>query len=206
MMSPEGGQPAPSHDHGHESHGSKAKTDAMPAPRQDLDEPHGLKLNIPPAFAGEFGPVLTAYLKTQDALSHDKNKAAQDAAAELRKALAGVDISLLTGEAHVAWMKEADGMTKTATAITASADIQMARSAFALLSESMIVAAKCYGAAPETVHRFHCPMAFGDRGADWLQRKDKTENPYFGSAMFRCGVKKETIEQRKAGGEPDDRN
>jgi Cu(I)/Ag(I) efflux system membrane fusion protein len=115
-------------------------------------------------------------------------------------------MSLLTGQAHVAWMKEAEGMTKAANGITGSADIQTAREAFALLSESMIVATKCYGAATETVHRFHCPMAFGDRGGDWLQRKDKTENPYFGSAMFRCGVKKETIEQRRAGGESDDRD
>ncbi len=206
MMSPEGGQPVPSHDHGDGQHQGTAKTDPMPSPRQDLDAPDGLKLNIPPAFAGEFAPVLTAYLKTQEALSHDEHKKAQDAGKTLRAALAGVDMSLLTGEAHVAWMREAEGMTKAATDITGSADIQVARAAFALLSESMIVAAKCYGAEKETVHRFHCPMAFGDRGGDWLQRKDKTENPYFGSTMFRCGVKKETIGQRSAGGASDDRD
>ena len=115
-------------------------------------------------------------------------------------------MSLLTGKAHVAWMKESEGMTKAAHDITSSADIQMARAAFALLSESIIVAAKRYGGATETVHRFHCPMAFGDRGADWLQRKNKTENPYFGSTMFRCGVKKETIGQPSAGGKSDDRD
>ena len=206
MMSPEGGQPPPSHDHGQKPHQANAKTERMPSPRQDLDKPDGLKLNVPPAFAGEFRPVLAAYLKTQDALSHDQHKQAQSAAAELGKALAGVDMTLLTGKAHVAWMKESGGMTKAAHDITASADIQMARAAFALLSESMIVAAKCYGGATETVHRFHCPMAFGDRGADWLQRKDKTENPYFGSTMFRCGVKRETIGRRRAGGESDDRD
>ncbi|MBU0719697.1 MAG: efflux RND transporter periplasmic adaptor subunit, partial [Planctomycetes bacterium] len=206
MMSPEGGQPAPSHDHGQEQHQGNAKTDRMPSPRQDLDAPDGLKLDIPPAFAGEFSSVLAAYLNTQEALSHDEHKQAQDAAAELHKALAGVDMSLLTGQAHVAWMKEAEGMTKAANDIAGSADIQTARAAFALLSESMIVAAKCYGAEQETIHRFHCSMAFGDRGGDWLQRKDQTENPYFGSAMFRCGVRTETIEQRSAGGASDDRD
>ncbi|MCH8251767.1 MAG: DUF3347 domain-containing protein, partial [Planctomycetes bacterium] len=179
--------------------------DRMPSPRKDLDEPDGLKLNIPPAFAGEFRPVLTAYLKTQEAFSHDEHKHAQDAAHELRAALGGVDMSLLTGQAHVAWMTEAAGMTKAAGDIVASPDIQRARAAFALLSESMIVAAKCYGADQPVVHHIHCPMAFGGRGADWLQTKDRTENPYFGSAMFRCGVKKETIGQRSAGGARDDR-
>ncbi len=205
MMSPEGGQPPPSHDHGHEKHPGKATAEVMPSPRQDLDEPNGLKLDIPPAFSNEFTPVLTAYLKTQDALSHDQYGPAKDSAKDLLAALAGVDMSLLTGQAHLAWMKEADSMTKTASGIASSADIQTARASFALLSESMIVAARCYGATSETVHRFHCPMAFGDRGGDWLQTKDKTENPYFGSAMFRCGVKKEAIGRQAAGGTSDGR-
>ncbi len=204
MMSPEDGKSAPSHDH--EQHQGSATSDTMPSPRQDLDNPAGLKLNTPTAFAKEFNPVLTAYLDIQDALSHDKHKQAQDATTQLIEALAGVDMNLLTGPAHVAWMKEAGDMKKAANDITASIDIQKARMAFALLSESMIVAAKCYGAPLETVHRYHCPMAFGDRGGDWLQRKDQTENPYFGSAMFRCGVKKETIGQRSAGGASDDRD
>ena len=95
---------------------------------------------------------------------------------------------------------------KTAYEIAGSVDIQVARAAFALLSESMIVSTKCYGIAGEPVHRIHCPMAFGNRGGDWLQRSEKTENPYFGSAMFRCGVMKETIKPRTVGGASDDRN
>ena len=203
MMSPEDGQPPPTGHRDHEQHQDKATTEPMPSPRQDLDEPDGMKLKIPPAFSNEFSPALTAYLKTQDALSHDRHGLAQDAAKELLTAIAGVNMSLLTGQAHVAWMKEADGMTKSASDIAGSADIQTARAAFALLSESMIVAAKCYGTKLETVHRFHCPMAFGDRGGDWLQIKDKAENPYFGSAMFRCGVKKEAIGRQAAGGASD---
>ncbi len=205
MMSPAGGESAPAHDHSErEQHGDAAPS-AMPLPRQDLDIPDKQKLSVPPAFANEFGPVLAAYLNAQDALSHDKHEPAQEAAKSLETALSAVDMSLLKGAAHMAWMKEANNMTKAASELAASSDIQKARAAFALLSESMIVAAKCYGTASETVHRYHCPMAFGDRGGDWLQTKEKTENPYFGSAMFRCGVMKETIEKRSAGGATDGR-
>ncbi len=203
MMSPDAGQPMPSDEEGHEQH--QHAGGEMPSPREDMDMPEGLKLNIPPEFANEFNPVLAAYLKAQNALSHDELGQAQDAAKELRAAIADVDMSMLAGLAHIAWMKESEGMAKSAGKIAGSADIQKARAAFALLSESMIVAAKCYGDAQETVYRYHCPMAFGDRGGDWLQVKDKTENPYFGSAMFRCGVKKETIGKRSTGGASDDR-
>ena len=37
-------------------------------------------------------------------------------------------------------------------------------------------------------------MAFNNRGADWLQNKPGLENPYFGAAMFSCGVLEEIIE------------
>ena len=52
MMSPEGGQPDAFSRPWAWAHQGNAKTDRMPSPRQDLDEPDGLKLNIPPAFAG----------------------------------------------------------------------------------------------------------------------------------------------------------
>ncbi len=199
MMSPQARDPASTDEV------ASATAVAPPPPRQDLDQADGLKQNVSPAFAAAFDPVLGAYLTVQDALSHDKHKVAQDAAAGLRKALAGVDMNLLSGKAHVAWMKEADGMSKVAGDISASADIQEARASFALLSESMIVVTRCYGVGTRVVHRFHCPMAFGDRGADWLQVEERAENPFFGSAMFRCGVKKETIGQDSAGGTGDER-
>jgi Cu(I)/Ag(I) efflux system membrane fusion protein len=36
-------------------------------------------------------------------------------------------------------------------------------------------------------------MAAGGKGAYWLQNKPGTENPYYGSAMFKCGEQVETI-------------
>ena len=36
------------------------------------------------------------------------------------------------------------------------------------------------------VYRFHCPMAFDNRGAYWLQDNKNTRNPYFGSSMLIC--------------------
>jgi hypothetical protein len=38
-------------------------------------------------------------------------------------------------------------------------------------------------------------MALDNKGATWLQVAEQVENPYLGSAMFRCG----TRQQRFAG-------
>ncbi len=43
-----------------------------------------------------------------------------------------------------------------------------------------------------SIYRFHCPMAFDNRGAYWLQDNEDTRNPYYGSSMLIC--KDEVIE------------
>jgi len=44
----------------------------------------------------------------------------------------------------------------------------------------------------KSIYRFHCPMAFDNRGAYWLQDNEDTRNPYYGSSMLIC--KDEVIE------------
>ncbi len=39
----------------------------------------------------------------------------------------------------------------------------------------------------------HCPMAFGDSGADWLSAVPAVLNPYFGDAMLTCGSLTDTL-------------
>lgn len=67
------------------------------------------------------------------------------------------------------------------------------REAFAQISDKLIEAVKAFGSGDQSLFQYHCPMAFEGRGADWLQVSQKIENPYFGSAMSRCGRLVETI-------------
>jgi Cu(I)/Ag(I) efflux system membrane fusion protein len=199
MMSPEGGQPIAAHHHDVSSAPkTSADTRQPPDPRHDLDQQGWEPLDVPAPFGEQMAPLLNAYVGIQEALSHDRHNEARDAARALGQALTRVDMSLLTGPAHDAWMKESEAVKKSAADIASAADIERSRAGFALLSESLIVVARRFGVGAATVHRFHCPMAFDGRGADWLQAKERTENPYFGSVMFRCGTMKETFTPREA--------
>lgn len=41
---------------------------------------------------------------------------------------------------------------------------------------------------------FHCPMAFDDVGANWIDfAGDGTRNPYFGASMLKCGTETQTV-------------
>jgi hypothetical protein len=75
-------------------------------------------------------------------------------------------------------------MAKHCQAIADSKTIEEARTHFKALSDAVIPVAK----EKKIMHEMHCPMAFGDKGANWLQKSgDEVQNPYFGAKMPHCG-------------------
>ncbi|MBN1918754.1 MAG: efflux RND transporter periplasmic adaptor subunit [Verrucomicrobia bacterium] len=185
MMSPEGGTAPPDHDHG-------AATPITP--NGDTEAATGQEIGVPAVFTTQLDAVLGAYFEVQHALSRDELDGATAGATALLSALDEVDMALLQGPAHEAWMKELQGLTKSAKALATAREIAKAREAFEALSAGAYVVAKHFGTGgAQPILRFHCPMAFDGRGADWLQRTTDTENPYFGSQMFRCGEQVETV-------------
>ena len=86
-------------------------------------------------------------------------------------------------------------MEKIISEASKAKDIEVLRLSFALLSEQMPVVARQFGPpGKSTLYQLKCPMAFTNRGATWLQQDEDTRNPYFGSAMLKCGSVIEVIE------------
>ena len=151
--------------------------------------------DLPEAFKVQLAGVFSAYFEIQQALSKDDPVESQAAAKRLLAALDAVDMNLLAGNAHKAWMKERENIAKSMGDIVAAGDIDKSRAAFATLSETLAVVARRFGTSgKQRIIRFHCPMAFDNRGGDWLQGKSGIQNPYFGSAMFKCGEQVEVIQ------------
>ena len=115
----------------------------------------------------------------------------------LGKALAGVDMMLLTGQSHVVWMDALEKLETNGTVIAESADLETSRAAFIIVSNTLIEVAAQFGTSGEiSLYRFHCPMAANNQGADWLQNKKDIENPFLGSSMLTCGELVETISEQ----------
>lgn len=146
------------------------------------------KLEVPPAFTAQLGKVLGGYLAIGDALAKDDLKAAAKAVEATSQALEAVDMKLLKGEAHMAWMRELPSLRKGVEEARKAKDIEELRAAFALLSEEFPSLVRLFGLAAERpLHILKCPMAFNSRGARWLQTDKAVRNPYFGTAMPQCG-------------------
>ena len=75
-------------------------------------------------------------------------------------------------------------LVKHCQAIADSKTLEEARIHFKELSDAVIPTAK----EKKTMHEMHCPMAFGGKGASWLQKSlDEVQNPYLGTKMPHCG-------------------
>ena len=149
---------------------------------------------IPDEFKKQLDGIFDAYFNIQQALSQDKFKEAIDNTQKFIQALEKVDMTLLDHKTHLEWMKKYDEIKKSAEDIRNSNNIAKAREGFSPFSMLMIEVAKKFGTSnKQPIIRFHCPMAFNNKGADWLQNKTGTENPYFGKMMFSCGDQVEVI-------------
>jgi len=172
MMNPEGGGPAPGHNHGGE----------VPAKGQ-VDHSQMPMLKIPRDVAPK---LLSSYLKMQTALASDDLDTAKAEAKALMKT---------TG--HSGWLPEIlHNMLETETLEA------FRKPHFETLSNALIVAAgadpKSFNSQ---LFIMHCPMANDNKGADWLQASSPLQNPYFGEQMLSCGEIKETINAIESGHE-----
>jgi Cu(I)/Ag(I) efflux system membrane fusion protein len=188
MMNPEGGMTPSLHQHGQEGETTKQTLTS------EKSEKSNSSLIVPSEFLMQMEAVYTDYFDIQYALSHDQLSAANQFAKKLQSSLIKVDHKLLKGDSHDLWMKNLSEIKISSKDIEKASTLDQSRVAFEKLSIAMISFAKQFGSSgKQPVLLYHCPMAFDDKGAYWLQNKEGTENPYFGSKMFKCGSQEAVI-------------
>ncbi len=195
MMNPDGGGPTPGHNHG----GQAPRAGDEPATAA-AHSGHEAPLEAPAAFSEQLGTVLEAYLASQAALAEDDDGGAAQAAVQANEALAAVDMGLLAGDAHMAWMKDLPGLQNALGALAAAPDLEARRTALRPATDTLWPVLERFGyTRDETVRLFHCPMANDSAGANWIQLPETTANPYFGTAMSRCGSQIDSLTTSPAG-------
>jgi len=173
--------------------GTPPATDRSPLIAPEINDASD-RVEIPPQARLSFDGLLSVYYEIADALSHDDFVAAQAAVAKFPSAVSNVEASSLPSANRESWTNVQAQLEKDAATVLAAETIKLARNSFFDLSNHLIDAVRTFAAVgSQTAMIFHCPMAMGGTGADWLQPKPGTENPYYGSMMFKCGSQKETL-------------
>ena len=144
------------------------------------------------AHSKEFTPELVTtlvqpYLVVQKGLAADQLDEAKSGAGAFLKAMEKAPSS---GDAK----EETDALIAPAKAISGAGDLGSARTAFKALTQEFSTLLRHMGTThTEPLYLMHCPMAFDNKGADWVQADKTVANPYFGASMLRCGSVKAEI-------------
>ncbi|MCA9288357.1 MAG: efflux RND transporter periplasmic adaptor subunit [Phycisphaerales bacterium] len=144
----------------------------------------------PDAFVLALSPVYAAYLDGQEALAADDLAGFARAGDRLSDALQGVPVAGIVGEPLATWRRAAAQLRVESE----FADIEAARVRFEAMSRGVIALQRTFGhRGSQTWSLAFCPMAFDNTGAEWIQRADRIDNPYFGATMRRCGEIREAF-------------
>jgi Cu(I)/Ag(I) efflux system membrane fusion protein len=139
---------------------------------------------VPDRFIHSLKPVYSAYLDAQETLADDDFPAFLVAAGDVEGATGKVIEIGVIGESLGTWRRAAARLRSGAEA----ANIDEARAAFEGMSIGVIDLHRRFGHHGSTRwYIAYCPMAFDNKGAEWVQRGEVIDNPYFGAMMLRCG-------------------
>ncbi len=146
------------------------------------------------SFRGQLAKVFDGYFAMMRALADDDEKSMVASANKTLAAIKAVDMKLLSSQDHDKWMKTSMQMQAILSKADDNKDIKLLREDFYLVSQQLTKTAKHFGSTGELpFYVLHCPMAFDNTGASWLQDNKQTSNPYFGQMMLRCGGVEEVI-------------
>ena len=150
--------------------------------------------DAPPLDVPHTDEIAVAYLQLAEALGATQQSDASVGVASLL-AVAGMSAQHASGEGKPlaeAVVKAAEGMK--------GKPIAEQRKAFMALSDAVI--ALLDRSAPSAkigneLYVAYCPMAFGDKGASWVQKVKPIANPYYATEMKSCGEVKRAIPAKR---------
>lgn len=137
--------------------------------------------------------VFDSYFALKDALVKSDGNLASTKAAALLASIKAVEMSKLTTEEHMVWMKVMKDLAFDTEHIEETKDAGHQRDHFNTLSDNVYKLLKVSN-YEQPIYYQHCPMANGGKGANWLSKENAIKNPYYGSQMLTCGKTVETIE------------
>lgn len=176
----------------------RAKKSMMYHTSDAVEDQHPKVLVTQTAFRKTLDSFYRAYFQMQDQLSKDQLPIALDAGRKALAALEKVDPSLLDSQGTAFWKRIERSLIPDLNRFISSSDLAMARKAFEPVSGDAYFLAFQFGFTDDfQILRFHCPMAFDNRGAYWLQDHEGTANPYFGASMFACGSQVADLAQER---------
>lgn len=165
-----------------------ACNEAAKAPAATQADNGPLKAPYAAEFYDSLQTTMDAYYDLTDGLSQGNATYTDKWAAILRQHIDSLPlVTLQMDSAKLGAIRTATGsISAELTGLLGEKDLEGKRAGFEAVSDMLYDIIQATGLKGKTVYRQYCPMAFNDRGAYWLSRSSKRQNPYFGNEMLGC--------------------
>lgn len=146
-------------------------------------------------FSSQMVSFVSVYLRAVQALAQDDMAAARAQARTAASLLTNITPAGYDAAVRAAWPAISSNLHAGCSGMLAADDLHQMRDSFWQLSQGVLAAVRAFHLSGTPAwYAAHCPMAFDDAGAEWLQDAREIANPYFGAQMLRCGEITETFE------------
>jgi Cu(I)/Ag(I) efflux system membrane fusion protein len=180
MMNPEGGA-APVHQHG----GSTPQNPANPPVTQAQPTEKS-------SYLDEIQPVIDSYLALAESLASDDVTKSGEVITALRERLNTVQEKISGHALHLT------GLMRDVIPVETPKEIGLQREVLGKLSKLVVEYLRSFGhKSGVSIFEIFCPMAFGGKGATWIQKGNDVRNPYFGHEMPGCGEVRQEFKPQK---------
>lgn len=165
-----------------------ACNEATKRPVAESQDSNPLKAPYAAQFYDSLHVTMEAYYNLTDGLSQSNNTYTNKWAAILKQHVDSLPLSVLEMDsAKLDAMDMAVGSISAELAgLLGEKDLEAKRAGFEAVSDMLYDIIQLTGLKGNTIYRQYCPMAFNDRGAYWMSRSNRKQNPYFGNDMLGC--------------------
>jgi len=178
MMNSESGAMPAGHDHG----------------AQESEETHTIQaVSASLEFMKQLKSFYEAYLEMNEAFIESDAAKVSKTAKTAVTALENIEMGLLEGDAHMAWMDQLEILSPALKNIAKNNDLEKQRLEYATFNLTFYKSLKMFGLDNDTTYYQYCSMANGDEGAYWFSETKEIRNPYFGDMMLSCGETRDTL-------------
>ncbi len=156
------------------------------------------------AFSGSFERMLNTYYALRDAFIKSDAGTVDIVASQFRFDVDTLNIKELKADPAIVSTAQSfkESISAEVQALSKTPGLEEKRKSFQIISDAMYDLIRTVKYDKAMVYQLHCPMAFGNSGANWLSSKDEVINPYFGDKMLHCGDVQDSLDFRPATPQP----
>lgn len=150
------------------------------------------------ALNKSFALLLSNYYGLKDAFVKEDTAKIKSFATDLIKAADSLKLGDLKAEAALVETAKmnAQNVSDETKGLLGETNIENKRKSFQMVTSDVYDLLRVVKYDREIIYMQHCPMAFENKGADWLSNTSEIVNPYIPKKMLDCGEVKDSVDFR----------